>query len=408
MKFNIKSRKGFTLIELLVVIGILAVLAAIAIPSVAGLIDRANQSSDKTNSNEMTNAIERFASEYELYCQDIASGVIKDTDNDGKPDDMDAAQGRVYNVTKVKDRSGIEGLEKDTTAGPTTTGRAIYRDTKYPVNAETLKAIVENYTKTSSSTFEPKQSDMHFWYSPECGVVVVAGANSSVADKNDMIISGMDAKGNPLNDDETNGTIWIDLTNSTNITPPADMPAGSVEIVHKPTGDRYQSTETITITGYEFTSGTQFTASEYTVDARAYDSSFYGPLTQNFDIIDYEGDATYKLDKSMDGMSAAEVCEYQVISHWGPGERTLVDFSMVPFGEYTVPCITYTWIHNDVATGTSGYIPLWGLNESTKTFYLFDGTSTAYDGLKIYVDVRGILTMTALGYGGITEPPTLG
>ena len=69
MKFNIKSKKGFTLIELLVVIGILAVLAAIAIPSVAGLIDRANVSADNTNANEMTNAMERFVSEYELFRQ---------------------------------------------------------------------------------------------------------------------------------------------------------------------------------------------------------------------------------------------------------------------------------------------------------------------------------------------------
>ena len=209
MKFNIKSRKGFTLIELLVVIGILAVLAAIAIPSVAGLIDRANQSSDATNSNEMTNAIERFASEYELYCQDIASGAIKS----GQTSGFDSAQGRVYNVTKVTDRSGIERIEKPQSTKFENTGTeiAIYRDTKYPVNAATAHAIIKNYTKTSSSTFEPKQSDMHYWYSPDCGVVVVAEPNKTAAELDKYVISGMDAKGNDITSDSVNAQ-WIDLT----------------------------------------------------------------------------------------------------------------------------------------------------------------------------------------------------
>ena len=204
MKFNIKSRKGFTLIELLVVIGILAVLAAIAIPSVAGLIDRANVSADKTNSNEMTNAMERFASEYELFCQDIASGTF-DKDN------MDSAQGRVYNVLGIEDRAGIELVEIDADEPVDDDDITIYRDTKYPANAKTAQLIVQNYTKTSSSTFEPKQSDMHYWYSPDCGAVVFAEPDA-LSDKenklNAQIQSGMDAKGNDLGP----ATQWIDLT----------------------------------------------------------------------------------------------------------------------------------------------------------------------------------------------------
>lgn len=213
-KLNYKSRNGFTLIELLVVIGILAVLAAIAIPSVAGLIDRANVSADNTNADEMTNVMERFASEYELYCQDIASGKVT-------IENMDAVQSRVYNVTHVLDRKGISALEVAQGASVENDRIAIYRDTKYPANAKTAISIIKNYTKTSSSTFEPKQSNCNYYYSPDCGVVVCAESNSNeqelVTKLNSLIISGKDAKGNPLSEI----TVWINLTNSENHTTPS-------------------------------------------------------------------------------------------------------------------------------------------------------------------------------------------
>ena len=207
MKFNYKSRKGFTLIELLVVIGILAVLAAIAIPSVAGLIDRANVSADNTNANEMTNALERFASEYELYVQDIGSGALD-------PSDLDSAQGRVYNVTGATTRGDITAIEKAQSVKVADVGDdiAIYRDTKYPVNNATLQKIVENYMKTSSSTFEPKQSDCNYYYSPDCGIVVCTETDkSSTVDLNALVVSGKDAKGKELGPD----TQWINISTTT-------------------------------------------------------------------------------------------------------------------------------------------------------------------------------------------------
>ena len=41
-----KNKKGFTLVELIVVMAILAILAAILIPSVGGMIERSNQAVD--------------------------------------------------------------------------------------------------------------------------------------------------------------------------------------------------------------------------------------------------------------------------------------------------------------------------------------------------------------------------
>ncbi|MFN6571509.1 general secretion pathway protein GspG [Nostoc minutum NIES-26] len=79
-----KEEEGFTLIELLVVVIIIGVLAAIALPSLLGQVNKAKQAEAKNNVGTINRAQQAFFLEYQGFAKDMSTlqvGVKSQTEN---------------------------------------------------------------------------------------------------------------------------------------------------------------------------------------------------------------------------------------------------------------------------------------------------------------------------------------
>jgi type IV pilus assembly protein PilA len=81
-----KNKKGFTLVELIVVMAILAILSAILIPSVSGMIRRSNRAVDNANARNLYMAGSMLAADNKTT---DADGWTVSEDDETWPTDFD-------------------------------------------------------------------------------------------------------------------------------------------------------------------------------------------------------------------------------------------------------------------------------------------------------------------------------
>ncbi|HZG88492.1 competence type IV pilus major pilin ComGC [Paenibacillus sp.] len=102
MKKLLKNQKGLTLVELLAVIVILGVIAAIAVPSIGGIIANSKTSADTQSVALIKEAAERYAYDKNLATS-VTSVTIADLVSNGylKSAPVEQATGKAYTTVAV-------------------------------------------------------------------------------------------------------------------------------------------------------------------------------------------------------------------------------------------------------------------------------------------------------------------
>lgn len=85
LRKTLNNQKGFTLIELLVVIAILGILAAVAVPRVTGVIDRAKDASVESTKKTIQSAVEIYYIDKGTYPSSV-QGLVNEGYLDEMPD----------------------------------------------------------------------------------------------------------------------------------------------------------------------------------------------------------------------------------------------------------------------------------------------------------------------------------
>ena len=183
------------------------------------------------------------------------------------------------------------------------------------------------------------------------------------------------------------------------ITSPDDNGGVDYEVIHKPTGDVLDSTQTFTMYGYDLTTYTfdeyectEYKSGEWKASIRGMD----GYLNRDAYAINYGPQSKVVMSKELLGITCAELQEYQVVVTWPEGYKTVVDFSMkdyTHFGEtISVPVITYNYYDIDgTYAGSSDAKTLWVLDTATKTFHIGTPNTVNYENMVFYVDCYDIL-----------------
>lgn len=107
-----KNKKGFTLVEVIVVLVILAIMAAILIPSLIGYIDKAKENSIVSETRSIVTAVQTLSSEKYAKNKDDGNYTLGDTAGD-----------KVIAYADVEELCELESLDTNITACTITKGK---------------------------------------------------------------------------------------------------------------------------------------------------------------------------------------------------------------------------------------------------------------------------------------------
>lgn len=106
VKKRLKDQRGLTLVELLAVIVILGIVAAIAVPSIGGIISKSKDDALKSDAIQVLNAAKLYASSTTLSTGNTVLSNFGTDNDDALNQFIDLKTGTEYSITITSSGSG--------------------------------------------------------------------------------------------------------------------------------------------------------------------------------------------------------------------------------------------------------------------------------------------------------------